>query len=90
MRGSRSKDSRGQAEREATVRQNRLPVPTPQPLLRLFMVSPPPFDSWVWKIPWRKAWQPTPEFLPAESHGQRSLVGYHPWGRKELDTTEAT
>ena len=33
-------------------------------------------------------WQPTPELLPRESHGQRSLVGYSPWGRKELDMTE--
>ena len=33
------------------------------------------FDSWVGKIPWRRAWQPTPVFLPRESHGQRSLVG---------------
>ena len=32
------------------------------------------FDSWVWKIPWRRAWQPTPVFLARESHGQRSLV----------------
>ena len=32
--------------------------------------------------------QPTPVFLPGESHGQRSLVGYSPWGRKEADTTE--
>ena len=38
----------------------------------------------------RRAWQPTPVFLPRESHGQRSLVGYSPWGRKESDTTEAT
>ena len=30
-------------------------------------------DPWVWKIPWRRAWQPTPVFLPGESHGQRSL-----------------
>ena len=35
-----------------------------------------------------KNWQPTPVFLPGESHGQRSLVGYSPWGHKELDTTE--
>ena len=34
--------------------------------------------------------QPTPVFLPRESHGQRSLVGYSPWGRKELDMTEHT
>ena len=32
--------------------------------------------------------KPTPMFLPGESHGQRSLVGYSPWGRKELDMTE--
>ena len=48
------------------------------------------FDPWVRKIPWRRAWQPTPVFLPGESHGQRSLVGYSPWGRKESDTTEVT
>ena len=33
-------------------------------------------------------WQPTPVILPGKSHGQRSLVGYSPWGRKESDTTE--
>ena len=33
---------------------------------------------WVQKIPWRRAWQPTPVFLPGESHGQRSLVGRGP------------
>ena len=46
------------------------------------------FDPWVGKIPWRRAWQPTPVFLPEESHGQRSLVGYGPWCHKELDMTE--
>ena len=39
-------------------------------------------------MPWRRKWQPTPAFLSGESHGQRSLVGYSPWGRKESDTTE--
>ena len=48
----------------------------------------PGFDSWVWKIPWRRAWQPTQVFLPGESHGQRSLTGYSPWGHKKSDTTE--
>ena len=43
---------------------------------------------WVGKIPWRRAWQPTPEFLPGESHRQRSLAGYSPWGCKESDMTE--
>ena len=46
------------------------------------------FDPWVRKIPWRKQWLPTPVFLPGESHGQRSLVDYSPWVRKELDRTE--
>ena len=38
------------------------------------------FDPWVRKILWRRAWQPTPGFLPREFHRQRSLVGYSPWG----------
>ena len=46
------------------------------------------FDPWVRKIPWKRDWQPTPVFLPGESHGQRSLAGYSPWDLKELDTTE--
>ena len=48
----------------------------------------PTFDPWGGKIPWKRKWQPTPVFLPGKSHGQRSLVGYCPWGRKESDTTE--
>ena len=48
------------------------------------------FHPWVGKIPWRRKWQPTPVLLPGESQGQRSLVGYSPWGRKESDTTEHT
>ena len=36
------------------------------------------FDPWVGKIPWRRAWQSTPVFLPREFHGQRNLVGYRP------------
>ena len=39
---------------------------------------------------WRRKWQPTPVFLPGESHGQRSLVGCHLWGFTESNTTEAT
>ena len=46
------------------------------------------FDPWVGKIPWRRAWQTTPVFLPGKFHGQRSLVGYRPWGHKESDATE--
>ena len=46
------------------------------------------FDPWVMNIPWVRKWQPTPEFLPGKAHGQRSLVGYSPWGCKESDMTE--
>ena len=38
--------------------------------------------------PVEKKWQPTPVFLPKNSHGWRSLAGYSPWGRRESDTTE--
>ena len=44
-------------------------------------------DSCVGKILWRRKWQPTPVFIPEESHGQRSLEGY---GSKELDMIEVT
>ena len=39
-------------------------------------------------LTWRRKWQPTPVFSPGEFHGQRSLVGYSPWGQKESYTTE--
>ena len=48
------------------------------------------FHPCVGKILWRRKWQPTQIFLPGESHGQRSLARYSPWGHKESDTTEAT
>jgi len=48
----------------------------------------PEFDPWVGKIPWRRAWQPTPVSLPGEFHGQKNLASYSPWGHKESDTTE--
>ena len=40
------------------------------------------FNPWVGKIPWSRKWQPTPVFLPGESHGQRSLAGCGPWDHK--------
>ena len=43
------------------------------------------FHPRVRKIPWRRKWQPIPGTLPGKSHGQRSLVGYNPWGHKESD-----
>ena len=38
-------------------------------------------------VGWRRQWRPTPVPLPGKSHGWRSIVGYSPWGHKELDTT---
>ena len=51
-------------------------------------VGDPSIDCWVRKIPWRRAWQPTPVFFPGESHRQRSLTDCNPWGCKEPDPTE--
>ena len=49
-------------------------------------------ETWVWFLgwadPWRTAWPSTLVFLPGKFHGERSLVGCSPWGRRELDTTE--
>ena len=49
-------------------------------------------ETWVQSLggedPVEKEWQPTLALLPGKSHRWRSLVGYSPWGRKELDTTE--
>ena len=49
-------------------------------------------EAWVQSLgqedPWRRKWQPTPVFLPGESHGWWNLVGYSPQGLKESDTTE--
>ena len=61
---------------------------------RFFTTEPPEkrlyleFRMLVRKILWRRELQCTPVFLPGESQGQRSLAGYSPWGRTELDTTE--
>ena len=46
------------------------------------------FSPWVRKKPWRRKQQLKPVFLPVKSHGQKILVGYSPWNRQELDTTE--
>ena len=71
-------------------------VPLPSPQVPLVVNNMPAnavdkrlgFSPQLGKIPGRRKWQPTPVFLPGESHGQRSLAGYSPQGRKELDTTE--
>ena len=46
------------------------------------------FDPWFGKIPWRRAWQPTPVFLPGESPWTEEPGGYRPWGHKESDITK--
>jgi len=48
----------------------------------------PLFNSWVGKIPLRRAWQPTPVFLPGESQWIEEPVGYSLWSCKESDMTE--
>ena len=47
------------------------------------------FYPWVGKLPCSRKWHPTPVFLPGKHHGQRSLVGYSSWRRKELDMAES-
>ena len=42
------------------------------------------------RFPWRRKWHPTPGFLPEESHGQRSLIGYSPYGHTDSGTSEVT
>ena len=59
-----------------------------QMVKNLPVIRRPGFNPWVGKIPWRREWQSTPVFFPGESHGQRSLVGYSPWGCKESDTNK--
>ena len=46
------------------------------------------FNPWVKKIPWRRKWQSTLEFLPEKSNGEGRLAGYSPWGHKESDRTQ--
>ena len=60
--------------------------------LRRWSICPqcrrPQFDPRVGKIPWRRQWHPTSVLLPGNSRGQKGLVGYSPWGRRESDRTE--
>jgi len=63
-------------------------LPVDQTVKNLPAKQRPGFDSWVGKILWRRKWQATPVFLPGESPGQRSLLGYTLWGCKGSDRTE--
>jgi len=51
-------------------------------MVKNLQCSRPGFNPWVRKIPWRREWLPTPVFLPGECHGQWSLMGCSPWGRR--------
>ena len=59
---------------------------------QMVKIWPAMWETWVWSLggedPLEKEWQPTPVFLPGEFYGQRSLVGYSPWGHKESDMAE--
>ena len=68
--------------------QNKISSLVAQLVKNLLQCRKPGFDPWVRKIPWRRKRQPNPVFLSGEACGQRSLVGYSPWGHKELDMTE--
>ena len=57
-------------------------------MIKNLQYGKPGFDPWIGKIPGRKERLFTPVFLPGEFHGERSQVGYHPWGHKKLDTAE--
>ena len=57
-------------------------------LVALIVNNPSSMDSWVGEIPWRREWQPSPVFLPGQSHGQRSLADNSPWGCKESYSAE--
>ena len=48
------------------------------------------FDPWLGKILWRRAWQPTPVFLPGKSHRQKNLMGYSTWGSQRVGQDPAT
>ena len=62
--------------------------PTASLVAQLVKKLPAMLETLGWEDPLEKARQPTPIFLPGEFHGQRSLVGYSPWGHKESDMTE--
>ena len=79
-------------ERKAMPKNAQTTKPLDSLVAQMVKRLPTMWETWVqslgWEDPWRRKWQSTPVFFPGESHGQRSLVGYSPWGHKELDTTE--
>ena len=67
---------------QPTVKGGRIKLPLLEGVKNLQAMWETWVQSLVGKIPWRRAWQPTPVCLPGEPHGQRSLVGYSPWGHR--------
>ena len=89
--GARIPNALGQLSPPATTKSTHTPSLASlvaQMVKNLPAVQETRFNPWVGKSPWRREWLPTPVFLPGESRGQRSLVGYSPWGRKESDMPE--
>ena len=80
LKPARNRDLINQASFELKIWRTRLSI------WRLTL-SRPAF-SWVCSQLWRRQWHPTPVLLPGKSHGQRSLIGFSPWGREESDMTE--
>ena len=68
---------------------SQLPMPDSWASLVAQTVKNPPAvrEIWVGRTSWRRVWPPTPISCLENPHGQRSLAGYSPWGRKESDTT---
>ena len=81
-----------ESRRTPITLQRTLPTPYASPVAQMVKNPPAMWETRVgslgWGDPLEKQWQPTPVFLPGESHGQRRLVGYSPSGCKDVDTTE--
>ena len=90
MGGQACCDSWGRKESDTTERLIWSDIWGAQPIKNPPAMRETGFNPWVGKIPWSWAWQPTPVFLSRESHGQRRLAGYSPWGHKESDMTWVT
>ena len=88
--GQVTKPLRNKSGRHLQTRASQVALLVKNPPANAGDIKRPGFSPCIGKIPWRRAWHPTPVFLPREPHGQRSLAGYRLQGRKELDTTEVT
>ena len=81
-------DAQTYAERRTIFKRQLSTSLVAQMVKRLSTMRETQIQSLGWENPWRRTWQFTPILLPGKCHGQRSLVGSSPWGRKESDTTK--